>query len=307
MNDLVAINLIDPMQIHIVQAEAHVDKIKNDVKKAVKRIKSEDSERELYSLNPCTKKVQLPTFGGCDDEDFVVFRKQFEKAVFKNRVAKADKLGKLREALFGHAKKLIPSLFCGSLDDAWAILDKSFGDSTRLMRYKKESLLRLGHLSKLTKEISFKAQVFWYLDVEHLLKDIIELGSRSERLYREAFCESTIRNIYRMFPIQLMNKLLKCEGDGQEKVESILNKISQLRSRAQEVLTLVETDGAPSHWLEDDSDVFEVGETETAQENCVTKKVAGRTKVLRYNSDSITKSTAAFQLRKLRKEIYGKL
>ena len=104
-----------------------------------------------------------------------------------------------------------------------------------------------------------------------------------------------------------MNKLLKCEGDGKEKVESILNKISQFRSRAQEVLTLVETDGAPSHWLEDDSDIFEVGETETAQENCVTKKVAGRTKVLRYNSNPITKSTAAFQLRKLRKEIYEKV
>ena len=159
----------------------------------------------------------------------------------KNQIAKSRKVEKLREVLLGFAQKFIPSNFTGSIDDAWSELDKAFGDQFRPVRFKKEALLKLGELPKLTSGNAFKAQVLWYLEVEALLKDLIELGSRSDRLYSEAFCDTTIRSIYRMFPVKLMHKLIKCQGNGKENVEAILIKISELRSKAQEVLIVEET------------------------------------------------------------------
>ena len=62
---------------------------------AVKKIKAEDFERELYSLDSVpAEKVRIPTFEGRVDEDFTLFKNRFEKAMIENRVAKLDKVDK---------------------------------------------------------------------------------------------------------------------------------------------------------------------------------------------------------------------
>ena len=59
-------------------------------------------------------------------EDYSKWKEQVIRAFVQNRVAKDDKLVKLREVLKGHAKKLVPFSMTASIDDAWITLDKAF-------------------------------------------------------------------------------------------------------------------------------------------------------------------------------------
>ena len=89
-----------------------VDALAKEVKEACEAVEEEDSDRELYSLDESKNdKVQLPSLEGRDDEDFSRWKEQVKRAFVKNRVAKDDKLMKLREVLKGHVKKLVDQYY----------------------------------------------------------------------------------------------------------------------------------------------------------------------------------------------------
>ena len=212
-----------------------VDRLSDDVKHSIRNIKAEDKYRELYSLATApTEKVKFPTFEGRDDEDFAKFKLEVERAFVKNRITRSDKLDKLRDVLKGHAKMLISQPRICDIDEAWEVLSKSFGNPMRLMNYLKRALLELGSLPKSNGRGGLKAQVKWYLEVESLVQNIINLGKKSRKLEREAFSYSTIKSIKKLFPLKFGDKLNKCTGDGIDEMEAILKKITDFRLRTQE-------------------------------------------------------------------------
>ena len=200
----------------------------------------EDDSRELYTLDIAkTDPIKIPVFEGRDDEDFAIFKEKVIKAFAQNRICKDDKVAKLREALRGHAKKLIPKSRITDIDDAWKALDIAFGDPTRLLRSKMEKLFKLGMLPKENAKGGLKAQVEWYLEYEAMLKSIIDLGSKDEELNMLTFNKNTIADIVKMFPPIIMKKLIKIPGTGRLRLENIAEKVSELRIDAQEHLNFV--------------------------------------------------------------------
>ena len=92
-------------------------------------IEEADREQGLFSdqpTNPCPQ--QIPSYSGTLSEDFITFKDNFKKAAEDNRISKTDQLDKLREALTGSAAPCIPPDGVTSVDDAWSILEKKFGD-----------------------------------------------------------------------------------------------------------------------------------------------------------------------------------
>ena len=136
-----------------------------------------------------------------------------EKAFIQNRTSKSDQLSKLREILRGNAKKLVPESMIKTIDEAWADLEKAFGDVERVMNYRKKALMNLGSLPQHNSKGGYKAQVEWYLQLEVLLRGIQELGRKDPRLASEAFSPATIKIILRLFPHNLQNKLVECPGN----------------------------------------------------------------------------------------------
>ena len=247
LEDLVATyDLTEDDDVQLSVADAMVDRLSGEVREVIDAIKEQDDVRELYTLDAAkTDNVKLPTFEGRDNEDFSKFKELVLKAFVQNRVSKADKLAKLREVLRGHAKKLVPESTTNSIDDAWEALEKAFGEPDRLMKSRKEALGKLGSFPKETARGGFQSQVEWFLEFEALLRSIIDLGKKSDGLGMEAFSPSTIRSILGMFSTSLLNKLIECPGQGCSKLEAILKKISEFRSKAQKVL-LVKSEAAPA-------------------------------------------------------------
>ena len=234
LDDIIAIEDLNKDATEYLEIKIAVEKISQDVEFVVEVIKSEDDKRELYTLDPAkTDTIKLPTFEGRDDEDFAKFKEDVEKAFVQNRVARSDKLDKLREVLKGHAKKLVPQSITNNIDEAWDILSKAFGDPIRLMKFRKDSLLKLGTLPKENARGGAKGQVMWYLEAEALIQNILDLGMKSPDLGMEAFSTSTIHTILRLFPSHILTKLSNCPGIGSDKVSAMLKKISKLRADAQ--------------------------------------------------------------------------
>ena len=122
----------------------------SDLKEARNTIIEEDNLRELYSLDiNKPDPIKLPTFSGLEGEDYLDFKEKILKGFVQNRITRADKLAKLRECLKGDALKLVPESTTGDIDVAFATLDKAYGKTIRVVRYKREQLFRLGFQPKL--------------------------------------------------------------------------------------------------------------------------------------------------------------
>ena len=152
----------------------------------------------------------------------------------QNRVSRSDKLEKLRSCLRGHAKKLVPISLTGDVDKAWEALDNAFGNPVILMTSKKDALKKLGPMPKQNAKGGLKAIVEWYLEVESKLKEILDLGRNSTELGMEAFSPSAFTSYLKMFPPAVSKKLSKRPGTLDKKLESMIEKISELRSEEQE-------------------------------------------------------------------------
>ena len=73
------------------RVEAVMGNLEADMDIAVDDITSEDKNRCLFSLSRSkAADVKLPGFSGNKEEDFLKFRKEFEKGLKTNRVRKED-------------------------------------------------------------------------------------------------------------------------------------------------------------------------------------------------------------------------
>ena len=241
LKEIVIKNDISDEEISLVAADALVNNVSDEVWIAVKAIESQDDYRALFTLDTTKQDpIKLPSFEGKDDEDFSVFKENMEKAFVQNRTCKADQLAKLKECLKGHAKRMVPDSITKTVEEAWADLDKAFGDPERLLKHRLESLFRLGTLPSSNVKGGFKKQIEWYLQAESLIRGVIVLGKTDEELDRAAFSSITINAILRLFPQYQMSKLSECHGKGQYKLEAIAEKISAFRLKAQDLQKVTE-------------------------------------------------------------------
>ena len=102
------------------------------------------------------------------------------KGFAQNRVTQADKLAKLRECLFGEAKRLVPLSISSSVTEALKVLDKAYGDPIRLFRFRKEHFLKLGKQPKNNDKGGYRALVEWYRDVEVSMESLLALAVKDE-------------------------------------------------------------------------------------------------------------------------------
>ena len=222
--------------VEIASTQLMVNKISKEVKDVEKTVEKENNLRELYTLDlAIVDKVKLPTFEGKHDEDYTRFKADMEKGFAQNRVTRVDKVAKLRECLKGHARRLVPDSITLDIEEAWDVLDKAYGDPTRLMKSRTEALNRMGQLPRENGKKGIKGQVEWYIELESLLQNMLILGRSSSNLGMIVFQPLYINDVYNLFPTSLANKLIKCEGTADKHFEKVLNKISQFRADAQKL------------------------------------------------------------------------
>ena len=236
LKEVILSNGISESEVSLTAAEALVETVTDELITAVEAIEHEDNVRALFTLDTTKPDpVKLPTFEGRDEEDFTVFREKVEKAFIQNRTTKSDQLSKLREVLRGNAKKLVPESMIKTIDEAWADLEKAFGDVERVMNYRKQALMKLGNLPQHNSKGGYKAQVEWYLQLEVILRGLQELGRKDPKMAMEAFSPSTMKVIFRLFPHNLQVRLTECSGWGEAQLEGILDMIIKFRSKSQDL------------------------------------------------------------------------
>ena len=160
-----------------------------------------------------------------------------------NRVRKYDQVSKLRECLRLDAKELIPSTM-DDIEEAWKILDKRYGDPSRVMAARKQKLRDLGKLPPCGKDHeSLKNQVQWLIKLETTLSDIIELASSNLDMEYEAYNGKMIGTIMNLFPVNMVDKLV-FEGTYQFKVQKVKEFAEKLRETKQEIMKVFEGEAA---------------------------------------------------------------
>merc|ERR1719376_1863676 len=135
------------------RVEREVNDLKADMDAAICSIENEDNFRALYTLDntPVRDPVKLPEFSGKDGEDFHVFKEEMGRGFVRNRIPRANQLSKLRECLSGVALMFVPKSTVTSIDEAWDILKKSYGDGYRIIKYRKNELMKVGKFPKVNK------------------------------------------------------------------------------------------------------------------------------------------------------------
>ena len=230
----------------IFGAKEIIDGLQCLVLETIGNIKNEDDSRALYTLDSNKHDlVKYPTYQGLDSEDFSLFKSKVEKAFETNRVIMSDRVAKLRSCLKGNALSLVPESSVKSISEAWSALEAAYGAPERLMRSKKEAINKLGCIPKENSgkgQPNFKNQINWYLQLESLILEVIELGKKSVDLEKEAFSPSHINSIIGLFrgANTKMLQLAQCPGSGSSQLAAILAKISAMRSDAQKLLNITQ-------------------------------------------------------------------
>ena len=155
------------------------------------------------------------------------------KGFAQNRVTQADKLDKLRECLFGEAKRLVPQSITSSVDDAIKVLDQAYGDPIRLFNYRQDYFFKLGKQPKKTEKGGYKAQVEWLRDVEVVMEGLLSLALKDKACASILFSVETMRKYLSSFDTYEFEKLVQCEGLGELRFRMWLFKVGQFRERAQ--------------------------------------------------------------------------
>ena len=132
---------LDPAETQ--RCEGDVNALKAEVEDAIEKIRFEDVERALYSLNQAaTIETAYPTYGG-ELENYARFEKEFIHTLKVNRVRADKQVAKLRDCLYGGPKDLIPATMT-NLQTALAILTPIYGDPARLIESRKANIQDLG-------------------------------------------------------------------------------------------------------------------------------------------------------------------
>ena len=220
------------------EAKQLVDDLQKMFSDTKAEIETEDLKRNLYSLDISSNaKVNYPAFEGKDDEDWEDFKVKLEKALVDNRVRASDKCDKLRSCLRGHAIKLVPSSQ-SDFTAAMAALEKSFGDSSRLLQFKVKSLNTLGKIPRSDDWKGGKSAVEWYLNLETILESLIDLGSRTddEDIKTNVYSKQIITTVACLFPELYGSQILDCEGRGETRLRNVVTLVVKFRCEAQQWL-----------------------------------------------------------------------
>ena len=108
----------------------------------------------------------------------------------------------------------MPDSLTQDIDQAWSILDKAYGDPTRLLKSRIEALTKMESLPKENNKKGIKGQVEWYIELESLMQSLLVLGQSQQKLGMTVFRPLFINDIYNLFPSPIANKLIKCEDEG---------------------------------------------------------------------------------------------
>ena len=209
--------------------------LRTDFKDAKDAIIKQDKDRGLYSLSKTTAEVlKYPTFSGEPGQDLIKFKEKMLYRFKRNQVCKIDQIEKLRENLKGKALRLVPDSM-KDIETAWTALHEAFGDPSRVLHFRLNSLRKLGDLpAETVKGVpNFESRVEYLLKFENIVEDIIELGKSDDDLYLLAFNANTIAEVVNKFPNNLVLKLNKVTGKGKDRLINIHAKIKEFRADAQ--------------------------------------------------------------------------
>ena len=142
----------------------------------------------------------------------------------------------------GYAKKIVPESITMDFEEAMDILQKTFGDPIKLMKYRTGLLAKLGDLPRENNKKGFKGIVEWYIEIESLMRNMLVLGRQDTQLGMIIFQPLFISKVYNKFPTSIMNKIIGCEGTADVHFENVLYKITKWRESAQKVLLAKEAD-----------------------------------------------------------------
>ena len=191
----------------ILECDLKMIKVRQEVEATIKAAEEQDTVRELYSLDEVkVDKIKLPTFSGMDSEDYEKFKSDLLKGFAQNRVTQADKLAKLRECLFGEAKRLVPQSISSKFDDAIKVLDQAYGDPFRLFRYRRDHFFKLGKQPKEDDQNGFKGQVEWLRDAEVALESLYSLALKDKTCAAQLFCPGEMKMLVNMFDSPFFKK-----------------------------------------------------------------------------------------------------
>ena len=226
------------------RVERIVDDLKADMDAVILSVENEDDYRALYTLDitPVRDPVKLPEFSGNDGEDFHLFKEEVERGFVQNRTPRANQLSKLRECLSGVALMFVPKSMVTTIDEAWDILKKSYGDGYRIIKYRKDEIMKVGKFPKVNEKSQggYSRQIAWFLRVENILKEVLHLGKRYLEYSDVAFSFEFISTVIMMFPERLRFKLLDCPGKQGDHLQNVALKIENLREVAQGLQLIVE-------------------------------------------------------------------
>ena len=224
---------VEETEIEVDRLKKLVEELEEEVEEVKEKIAKEDNERELYSLDPVkVSKVNLPTFGGKDHEDFSKFKEDIEKGFKTNRITRDEQIIKLRECLKGCARKLVPDSNVTDIKEAWRILKQAFGNPIKIINQRKEALMKLG--MKPNSVTNLDAEIAWYIDMTTFLREIIHLGIKNPDYSELIFTNQFAMEIRQLFPYRrLKNKLRKCRGQGQTHLENMLELMGEWLENAQ--------------------------------------------------------------------------
>ena len=113
------------------------------------------------------------------------------KAFRRNGVGKSDQVEKLRKVLSGFALSLVPES-TKSIEKAFETLKTAFGDPKKVLEERMKKLKAVGDLppdKQANDKPGFRKQEEWYLNIEGILAEVIELGERNEDLAYHAYSE----------------------------------------------------------------------------------------------------------------------
>ena len=226
----------DPTAEELSVARDEFTAVKDSFDSAKENIESADRVREIFSGQPRVgEKLDYPKFTGAAHEDYVKFHDKMVKAFRRNGVAKADQVDKLRTVLSGFALSLVPES-TENIEKAFTTLKSAFGDPKKVLDDRMRKLKALGDLppdKQANDKPGFRKQEEWYLNVEGLLSEIIELGGRHEDLAFHAFSEQTFNFLLSLFPCDMAAKLSEVTGSRKEQLVAVKEKLIIYRVRAQ--------------------------------------------------------------------------
>ena len=158
-----------------------------------------------------------------------------EKRFRENKVKKKEQAAKLRECLKGAALARVP-LGVKDIEEAFKRLNEAFGNPSKLMAHNLRALEDLGTLppeKSPSGQFNFTRRIEWLLKLDVILGKILDLSKRSAKLAHEAFGSATYRKLWARFPTNVLDKLVKVQGEDADRLTGILDKVTSMREHAQ--------------------------------------------------------------------------